>query len=102
MLEVDPSIHSLLAFLQYGSDPSPFGSEAPATGIYWPESSHNQRLPHGNSQIVRPKVSFSLSTYSGADAALTVSYPRIHTIYLDIPASILTLLIQTYLYPYIE
>ncbi|KLU82559.1 hypothetical protein MAPG_01631 [Magnaporthiopsis poae ATCC 64411] len=55
MLEVDPSIHSLLAFLQHASDPGPLGIEAPAAGIYWPESSHHQRLPHTSSQIDDPR-----------------------------------------------
>ncbi|KAL8382571.1 hypothetical protein RB595_006380 [Gaeumannomyces hyphopodioides] len=50
MLEIDPSICQLLAFIQNASELSPLAREAPAAAIYWPGPSNYQRLPHADCQ----------------------------------------------------
>ncbi|KAL8408045.1 hypothetical protein RB594_006737 [Gaeumannomyces avenae] len=50
MLEVDPSIHQLLAFIQHASELSPLASEAPAAAIYLPGPSDHHQLPYADYQ----------------------------------------------------
>ncbi|KAL8348215.1 hypothetical protein RB598_001501 [Gaeumannomyces tritici] len=72
MLEIDPSIHQLLAFIQHASELSPLASEAPAAAIYLPGPSEHHQLPYADYQSVR-RLS-SLITWSRADTAVIIHY----------------------------